>query len=114
MAENFRIARNPNLKPTFREGLLVILTKDCTDHTDLNYESGYDPEIEYFKKGCAFSIIECGVSKYPVSKTGELLNPISNEEWCIVEVVDENLDEDYYIDGIVRADDLREGGANDL
>ena len=114
MDKLFRITRNPKLTPTFREGELVFLTKDCTDHSYLDYEPGCNPESEYFKIGCAFSIIQCGESKYSVSPTEKRLNFISNEEWCTVAVVDEELAEEYFIDGVVRAKDLRVARAEDF
>ena len=110
----FRITRNLNVTPTFRKGELFFLTKNCTDHSDLNYKPRYNPESEYFKVGCAFSIVRCGENKYSVSATGELLNPVSNEEWCTVSVINEELDEEYYIDGVVRVKDLRMARAEDF
>jgi hypothetical protein len=103
---------NPKLTSTFRKGAVVVLTKDSFDYHDRIYEfiPTSDYADEYFQKDCAFLVIECGLSKYFVTQAGVIItavDPECSEEWCAVEVIAEDLPESEYVDGIVRAKDLK-------
>ena len=100
-----RIRSNPKLTPTFAKGKLVCLTKDLYSQSDI--ANNFHPAKKYFKENCLFDVIECGLSECFISKTGATLNPVDDEELCIVEVISEELDEIDYIQGVVNPKDLR-------
>lgn len=105
MTNDIEIRRNPTLTPTFEDGEVVYLTRDLESPNELPYE--YHPGNKYFKKNGVFVVIECGLSECFISKTGATLNPVDDEELCIVEVISEELDEIDYIQGVVNPKDLR-------
>ncbi|RYX99754.1 MAG: hypothetical protein EOO34_00680 [Cyanobacteriota bacterium] len=103
---------HPKLTSTFEKGDVVVLTKDSFDYHGMTYEfiPTSDYADEYFQKNCSFLVIECGLSKYFVTKAGVKIKPVDpecSEEWCAVEVIAEDLEEPEYIDGVVRAKDLK-------
>ena len=103
---------DPKLTSTFEKGEVVVLTKDSFDYHGMTYEfiPTSNSDDEYFQKDCAFLVIECGLSKYFVTKAGVKIKPVDpkcSEEWCAVEVIAEDLPESEYVDGIVRAKDLK-------
>ena len=72
---------DPKLTSTFEKGEVVVLTKDSFDYHGMTYEfiptSDYDDE--YFQKECAFLVIECGLSKYFVTKAGVNITAVDPE-----------------------------------
>lgn len=97
---------NPQLKSTFFEDTVIILTKDYTT---------LDPVCNrYLKKDVPGTVIACGHSIYAFNKdTQRFSTLIDDNEWCLIEVQPSISDFDY-TEGWVKAKDLREVSAKDL
>lgn len=99
---------NPKLKPTFRKGAIVLLTKDSFDYSDM--AGPFNPADPYFKKNCVFMVIECACSLFSVNEKNENISLLGNSEWCAVEALLDDQDEDEGFDtftGQIRAKDLQ-------
>lgn len=100
--------------PTFEEGRVVVLKRDC-----IGYKPNYDWSNQgdpYFQEGCSFLVLYCGCSICLINEINEMgtfSDPVDNVEWCSVEALvnntPDNLDEDqlpsYY--GVIKAADFR-------
>ncbi len=97
---------NSQLKPTFPEDTVIILTKDYTT---------LDPLCNrYLEKGVAGTVNACGHSIYSFSEQTQRFSIlVDDSEWCLIEVVPPIPDFDYS-EGWVKAEDLREISAKDL
>lgn len=99
---------NSQIKPTFLEDTVIVLTKDYTT---------LDPVCicnRYFKKGVAGTVIACGHSIYSYSEETQRFSIlVDGNEWCLIEVQKPIPDFDYS-EGWVKAKDLREISAKDL
>jgi len=107
MANLIAIILNPSLTPTFPKGEFVSLRKDVKDHSEIIHES--DPYNEYFKKNCVFLVVRCGMRKFFIGETNQILNPVDDEEYCIVRSASDSFDDNEMdiIEGQVRAIDLQ-------
>ena len=97
---------NSQLKPTFSEDTVIILTKDYTR---------FDPVCNrYLEKGVPGTVMMCGLSIYAFNEDTESFSTlIDDNEWCLIEVEPSIPDFDYK-EGYVKAKDLREISAEDL
>ena len=97
---------NPQLKPTFLEDTVIILTKDY---------KALDPLCNrYLEKGVPGVVKVCGLSIYAFSEdTKDFSKLVDGDEWCEIEVQSLEPDLDYS-EGCVKAEDLREVSDEDL
>ena len=97
---------NYQIKPTFLEDTVVILTKDY---------STLDPVYnEDLKKGIAGVITACGLSIYAFNEdTQSFSTLIDGNEWCGIELPFSTPDFNF-TEGCVMAKDLREFSVEDL
>ena len=97
---------NSQIKPTFLEDTVIVLTKDYTT---------LDPVCNrYLEKDVSGTVIACGHSIYAFNEdTQRFSTLIDDDEWCLIEVQPSIPDFDY-TEGWVKAKDLREVSAKDL
>lgn len=114
MTQKTEIEINAEYSPTFREGDVVILKKNC-------YSYSYVAEFDsmFFKEKQACLVRECGLSHFFINKNNEFVRHVDNCEWCTVEVIVENPQEDLndendVISGVIRVKDLRVMDESDL
>jgi len=88
---------DPERRPSFLEGSVVILTKDYT-RASHNFTGN-------FEKDEVCKVDKCGLSLYNYTDDGKYRKSIGGVEWCSVEIcgMDEEPDE-----CCVKAEDLRE------
>jgi len=90
---------NPQIKPTFEENSVVILTKDYSE-----LDPRFNPSL---KKDTCVVVEICGLSFYGYNeKTNDFDILVNDEEWCQVDVgpTEYNLEDS---DECVKAEDLR-------
>ena len=109
--------------PTFTEGEIVVLKKDCYSYSTI---ANFD-EL-YFKEGRVCKIKKCGLTHFFVNKRGEKQELVKEGEWCLLNVIlkdsdigepKENFDCEYFLEdclmeGIIHVNDLRNVVGEDL
>ena len=95
---------NDKLNPTFNDGQLVVVIKDCDDYCSIASE--FNPFDQYFKKNSILGVINCGCSQY--TRKNGVIEFIDDEEWCEVETIIEYAEDEFDdFRGVVRASHLR-------
>lgn len=105
--------------PTFTEGEIVILTRDC-----YSYSTIADFDGLYFKEGRVCQIKKCGLAHFFVNKKGEKGELVMDGEWCSLDAILEESEiiepeqdfdnDDCLIGGLIHVNDLREAVEEDF
>ena len=113
MSINTKVYVEKKYTPTFTEGEIVILTRDC-----YSYSTIADFDGLYFKEGRFCKIKECGLAHFFVNKKGEKGELVMDGEWCLLdailegsEIIEPEQDFDSYdclLEGVIHVNDLRE------
>lgn len=78
MSTKTRVYVEKKYTPTFPEGQIVGLTRDC-----YSYSTIADFDGLYFKEGRVCKIKECGLAHFFVNEKGEKQELVMDGEWCI-------------------------------
>lgn len=113
MSIKTRVYVEKKYTPTFPEGEIVVLTRDC-----YSYSKTADLDEFYFKEGRVCKIKECGLAHFFVNEKGEKQELVMDGEWCILDAILEASEiiepgeifdeEDCLTEGVIHVNDLRE------
>ena len=99
--------------PTFPEGDIVVLTRDC-----YSYGTIADFDGIYFKEGRVCKIKKCGLAHFFVNEKGDKQELVMKGEWCLLDAIlkdseirepeEDFNEEDCYIEGVIHVSYLRD------
>ena len=119
MSRDTEICVEKKYIPTFPEGEVVVLNKDC-------YSYGVIADFDelYFKEGRLCKINKCGLAHFFVNKKGEKGELVKEGEWCSLDAILEESEiiepeqdfdnDDCLIGGLIHVNDLREAVEEDF
>ena len=119
MSRDTQVYVEKKYTPTFPEGEIVVLTRDC-----YSYSAIADFDGLYFKEGRFCQIKRCGLTHFFVNQEGEKEELVKDDEWCVLDAIVEVSeilepeevfdDEDCLMEGIIHVNDLRKAVGEDF